>query len=150
MLSNPWSQIIDWIQTHDVLLGWAGLFSFITFVCTMVIIPIVILLLPPRYLLDPAQPAFNFNPLQKSVFLPLKNTIGGFLVVAGIGMLFLPGQGLLTLFVGVVLIDFPRKRKVVRWFLGRKRLLRLINRFRARFNRLPMESPVPKVPAAKC
>jgi hypothetical protein len=149
MLSNLWSQIIYWIQTHDVLLGWMGLFSFITIACTMVIIPVVILLLPPRYLLDPAQPAFNYSPPLKGIFLAMKNTIGGFFAIAGLGMLLLPGQGLLTLFIGVVLIDFPRKRKVVRWFLGRRRLLSIINRFRARFNRPLMEYPIPKAPSAK-
>ena len=33
------------------------------------------------------------------------------LVIAGIAMLFLPGQGLLTLVVGLMLVDFPGKRR---------------------------------------
>jgi hypothetical protein len=38
-----------------------------------------------------------------------KNAIGLLFVTAGIAMLFLPGQGLVTIVIGLSLLDFPGK-----------------------------------------
>ena len=50
-------------------------------------------------------------------------------------MLFTPGQGILSLLVGVILCDFPGKRKVERKIIERPLVLSTINRIRARYNR---------------
>ena len=50
-------------------------------------------------------------------------------------MLFTPGQGILSLLVGVILCDFPGKRKVERKIFERPLVLSTINRIRARYNR---------------
>jgi hypothetical protein len=47
----------------------------------------------------------------------LKNLLGYALIVAGIVMSvpFIPGQGILTLFVGLAIADWPGKRRFFRW-----------------------------------
>ncbi len=50
-------------------------------------------------------------------------------------MLFTPGQGILSLLVGVILCDFPGKRRVERKIIERPLVLSTINRIRARYNR---------------
>ena len=50
-------------------------------------------------------------------------------------MLFTPGPGILSLLVGVILCDFPGKRMVERKIIARPRVLSMINRIRARYNR---------------
>ncbi len=57
----------------------------------------------------------------------LKNTVGLVLVVAGLVMLVLPGQGILTMLAGIVLIDFPGKYQMERWAVERPAVLRAIN-----------------------
>lgn len=68
-----------------------------------------------------------------------KNLLGAALVIAGVLMLFLPGQGVLTILIGVMLLDFPGKRQLELRLLRRPGVLSAINRLRARFNRPPLE-----------
>jgi UPF0716 family protein affecting phage T7 exclusion len=68
-----------------------------------------------------------------------KNLLGGLLMIAGLAMLVLPGQGLLTLFVGFLLIDFPGKYRLEKWLIRRRYILRPINWLRARRHRAPLQ-----------
>lgn len=45
----------------------------------------------------------------------VKNVFGFVLIVAGIVMLVTPGQGLLTIFLGLAIADWPGKRRFFRW-----------------------------------
>jgi hypothetical protein len=51
----------------------------------------------------------------------------------------IPGQGLLTMIIGLTLLDFPGKREVERRVLKHRRVLAAINGLRARFHRPPLE-----------
>jgi hypothetical protein len=53
-------------------------------------------------------------------------------------MLVLPGQGLLTMLIGISLMDFPGKRAIERSIIGRPLILKSINRIRQRFGRPPL------------
>ena len=70
-----------------------------------------------------------------------KNLAGVVLVILGLVMALpgIPGQGILTMIVGLTLIDFPGKRGLERRLIGRPHILRAINRLRARFQRPPLE-----------
>ena len=70
-----------------------------------------------------------------------KNVAGVVLVLLGLLMALpgIPGQGILTMIVGITLIDFPGKRGLERRMIGRPRILRSINRLRARFHRAPLD-----------
>lgn len=72
-----------------------------------------------------------------------RNVIGVALVVAG-GVLSLPGvpgQGLLTMLIGVILLDIPGRRRVERALIGRAGVLAKLNRVRAWFGKPPLEAP---------
>ena len=56
----------------------------------------------------------NRNPIFWIITLALKNIIGYCLILGGILMLVLPGQGLLTILVGLMLSDYPGKFKLKR------------------------------------
>jgi hypothetical protein len=70
----------------------------------------------------------------------LKNVFGLLLLVLGIIMAFpgVPGQGVLTILLGLMLLDFPGKRQLEYRIVSRPKVLRAINRLRARFGRPPM------------
>jgi hypothetical protein len=63
------------------------------------------------------------------------------LVVLGLIMAVpgVPGQGLLTVLIGLTLLSFPGKRRLERRFVRMPALLRGINRLRGRFRRPPLE-----------
>jgi hypothetical protein len=56
-------------------------------------------------------------------------------------MLFTPGQGIVTILIGLVLVDLPGKRALERWMVGRPRVLAAINRLRAKYGHPPLEDP---------
>ena len=59
------------------------------------------------------------HPALRLAVLILKNALGAVLVLGGVIMLFMPGQGLLTIFLGIVLMDFPGKFRLERYLISR-------------------------------
>jgi hypothetical protein len=75
----------------------------------------------------------------RKLLLVAKNLGGLVLVVAGLAMLVLPGQGLLTMLMGLVLIDFPKKFELERWLISRPSLFATVNWLRRRGGHPPLE-----------
>jgi|YNPMSStandDraft_1061717.scaffolds.fasta_scaffold08478_2 hypothetical protein len=100
--------------------------------------------LPPDYFVNPhAQRPIDRHPLLKILLAILRNIFGYFLVALGIVLSLpgVPGQGLLTIFLGVLLVDFPGKVRVLRWFLTRRGVLEGINHLRRRWGHPPLLRP---------
>ena len=55
----------------------------------------------------------------------------------GLLMLVLPGQGILTLLAGLVLLDFPGKFLLLRWLARKDRILRSLNWIRKKGHKEP-------------
>ena len=53
-------------------------------------------------------------------------------------MLVLPGQGVLTILIGVMFINFPGKYRLERWVVMRDPVLKTINRLRQRAGHPPL------------
>ncbi len=75
-----------------------------------------------------------------------KNAAGAVLIMAGFAMLVLPGQGLLTMLVGLLLSDVPGKRPLAVFFLRRGPIFRAVNAIRARRGKPPLVLPGQRVP----
>ncbi len=73
------------------------------------------------------------------------NLLGALLVVIGVVMSFpgVPGQGLLTILFGVMLMDVPGKRSLERKLIRRPSILKSVNRLRARYRKPPILIEVP-------
>jgi hypothetical protein len=70
--------------------------------------------------------------------LIIKNFAGFGFILAGFIMLFLPGQGILTMLIGISLIDFPRKRELEAKIIGNANILNTINKLRNKFGKSPL------------
>lgn len=70
-----------------------------------------------------------------------RNVGGAILILLGIAMSLpgIPGQGFLTIIIGITLLDIPGKRRLERRLISRPRILHVINGMRARFSRKPLE-----------
>lgn len=126
------------------LLIWAVVVSTIMFFASPVLLAIVLVRLPHDYLTSETRRRVPFgwkHPLAVALIMVLKNVLGAALILAGVVMLFTPGQGLLALAMGLALVDFPGKRRWERRLLSRPRVLRGINRVRAKAGRPPLEMP---------
>jgi len=78
------------------------------------------------------------NPAVRTIAIIAKNLVGFVLLMAGIAMLVLPGQGVLTMLIGISLMDFPKKRLLESKLIGQPLVFSGINRLRARFHKPPL------------
>lgn len=62
------------------------------------------------------------------------------LIVSGIMMLFIPGQGILTIIIGIILTDFPYKYRIERWIITRPRILSTLNQLRMKAKKQPFRT----------
>jgi archaellum biogenesis protein FlaJ (TadC family) len=136
--------ILTWMREYQGLLEWLGGASLLMFVATLVVFPLVVIYLPQDYFVrdrrDPAR-QIRRHPAVWLILTVLKNILGGVLIVSGVAMLVLPGQGLLTILLGVTLVNFPGKFALERRIVGRPAVSRTLNRIRARARRPPLEIP---------
>ena len=72
------------------------------------------------------------NPILWIITLAVKNLVGYCLILGGILMLVLPGQGLLTILVGLMLSDYPGKFKLEKRIIKTSLVLKTVNWYRAK------------------
>lgn len=135
-------QFLQSVQIHasEIALG-AGLFVSSLFLSVAAAV-FVIVRLPAHYfhVKDP-EPFWADRPAwQRHLGRIGKNVLGAILVVLGVIMSLpgVPGQGLLTIFIGLVLLDLPGKRALERRFIRVPAILNACNRLRARFEKPPI------------
>jgi hypothetical protein len=139
---DNYHQFIRWFESHQTVLTYMGIFSLVLFVGTLIAVPVIIVSLPHDLLKRDDQSAGKqWLNLWYLPYVITKNVFGFIVLIAGIVMLVLPGQGLLTIFLGLALINFPGKRKLIRRLLSQKRIYMAITRLRAKFNKSPLELP---------
>ena len=95
------------------MLELLGLFSLITFVGSLIAVPWLIGRMQADYFLThwhKVDARHRRHPVLAIAIWGGRNAVGLCLVLAGIAMLFLPGQGLLTILIGICLMDIPGKR----------------------------------------
>ncbi|MDP1558812.1 MAG: PGPGW domain-containing protein [Nitrosomonas sp.] len=130
--------LAQWLSV-DVLIGLATA-SIIGFVGSLIAIPLILIRLPSDYF-DTRIPRHwmkDHHPVLRVLGLMGKNIIGAVFVIAGFLMLFLPGQGLLTLLIGLSFLDFPGKRRLEARIVGQPTILHTINALRHKFNQPPL------------
>lgn len=73
-----------------------------------------------------------------------RNALGIFLVLLGVLLSLpgVPGQGLLTILIGVILLDLPGKQRFERRLMTRPAVFAAVNAIRARFGREPLLPPL--------
>lgn len=134
----------QWLMAYKDILWPLGLVSLAFLVLGVVLLPVIVVRLPSDYLTRGKRSVrrrFVRMTIGGRIYLLAKNCFGGLLVLAGIIMLVTPGQGLISIAVGIGLLDIPQKQRLLRLLAGRRRVLHTINRFRARFGRPPMQPP---------
>ena len=130
------------LETTDHLLThysqwfyYLAIFSIVILVASIFFIPIVVTRIPPDYFVAP-QRSFSWQKLSWYRFslILFRNALGSILILAGIAMLVLPGQGLLTVLAGIFVLDFPGKYKLERYLVRKPTVLNSLNWIRRRRN----------------
>jgi hypothetical protein len=117
------------------------LISVVTFFGSLVVLRILIVRMPPDYFAGrrPATSRWaDSHPAIRMTALIIKNLLGAVLVAFGILMLFTPGQGILSILMGLSLLNVPGKRAMERRIVANPVVLRALNAVRTRAGRSPL------------
>jgi hypothetical protein len=132
--------LLDWVATHEGLLASLGILSVFTFIVSLIVFPIIIIGLPTDYFTRSGALPVNATSLRIALRI-LKNICGLCIVLLGILMLFLPGQGILALLLGFSLVDFPGKRRMQIQLLSNSRVRRSVDWVRLKGGKASLEIP---------
>lgn len=131
-----------WIQDHQGLLWFVSVASIAVFVASLFVIPALVTRIHPAYFAHDTRPPSLWSGQHRAVRVSIviaKNILGVVLIVAGVAMLVLPGQGLLTVLIGFLLLDSPGKYRFEKWLIARPFIFGPVNWLRRRAGRVPLE-----------
>lgn len=143
-MGNATHQWWEWIVGNGVVLAWLGGVSLLMFVGSLLALPVLVSRIPRDYFVDERRhlsKTHRFHPVVYALLIALKNLLGVALIIAGIAMLVLPGQGLLTILIGISLMDFPGKYALERWLVACPGVFKAINWLRVRWGEEPLIHP---------
>jgi hypothetical protein len=124
-------------------LRWVSIGSGILLVLGAIAVPWIVSRLPKDAFSNLKRPGW-LERQPTTVRIPLrlmKNVLALVLIILGVAMLVLPGQGILAILLGVMLGDFPGKLKLQRWLLARPKVMKSLNWLRGKFSKPPLDPP---------
>lgn len=135
--------IAEGFRAHSALAGRIALISFGVAVIYAVVMFWALAWMRPDYFVrrrDASERSVE-HPLLRPLWHIFKNLIGALLLLTGIAMIVLPGQGMLTILVALTLLDFPGKRRLILRIVRLKRVHSAIDWIRRRAGRPPIVLP---------
>lgn len=134
LLNEFWASLTFWKITAAVVV------FLVTLLASALIVGIVIVKIPENYFSSHYQEDFlpNASWLTRWGIVIGKNVLGVILIIAGIIMLIGPGQGILTILIGLIMVDIPGKRPIEAKIIQRPTILAAVNSLRARYNKPPL------------
>jgi hypothetical protein len=133
--------LYDFDLTWNTVLWGLGLY-LVAFLGSTVVVAWLVIRLPATYFCDayPRDVWGDRHPVLRWTGLLLKNLLGILLVVLGgiMSLPVVPGPGILIFVLGVMLLDFPGKRRLEQWLVRRATVLRAMNRLRQRYGKPPL------------
>lgn len=138
MIDSLLATVEQYVSTETLVMLTA--LSIVFFVGSLIAIPFILVRLPADFfdIRIPRPWMEDHHPVLRVLGHLVKNAIGAIFLFVGFLMLFLPGQGILTMLIGISMLDFPGKRKLEAMLIGRPSVLNTINGMRAKFGKPPL------------
>ncbi|MDY6943778.1 MAG: PGPGW domain-containing protein [Pseudomonadota bacterium] len=136
--------MFEWLTDGAVDLWWVFPLSVLSFFGTIALLPIIVTRMPPDYFMKERRNPFARTQrhwLVHWLLVLTKNVLGVVILTAGLAMLVLPGQGMLTILIGLTLLDFPGKYYLERRIVLQPAILHSVNWIRLRANHPPLQLP---------
>jgi hypothetical protein len=129
------------VSWTSILIG-AALFVA-SFFINLGIVSFILVKLPADHFAKSRKRKFmaGYSPVVRVAAMIGKNILGVLLVALGVVLSLpgVPGQGLLTILLGIMLLDFPGKHRLEQKLLSRPTIVNAINGLRGRFSKPPLE-----------
>ena len=131
-----WDQIIIFFHAYG---WWIAIASIIMFIVSIASMPLILARIPVDYftLLGHQrlrQEHQQRHPVLRLLLACIKNTLGALLLTAGIIMLFTPGQGLLSILFGLMIMNYPGKYRLECAIIRKPLVFNTINTMRKKQN----------------
>lgn len=138
---------MDWLSEFWASVTWSklllgvGVFLFSLAASTLAI-AVVMIKIPANYFSSHYRQDFlpNSSWIVRWGAVIAKNVVGVLLILLGILLSLpgVPGQGILTILLGLIMIDIPGKRPLEARIIKRPAILSTINNLRARYKKPPL------------
>ena len=136
---TSFNSLIEIFNVYKNLILWFGSISLFVFLFSLLSIKWLVSLIPEDYFINKKDSKINTNNiLIWYTVLIFKNLIGYSLILGGIMMLVLPGQGLFTIIIGLMMSNYPGKYSIEKKFIAIPTILKSINWLRRKSNKPPI------------
>ena len=139
---NSINSLILWFSDHPGVLIGLGASSILIFIISILGISWFVAQIPEDYFLSSKRKPSKWQeqkPILRLAVLFGKNIIGVSLIIGGLLMLVLPGQGLLTILTGLLLINYPGKYKLEQKLVAIPSVFSALNWIRVKANKPPLK-----------
>lgn len=140
--------MVELFSVFPLALGWSsiliGVAIFLgSFLFNLAIVSIILVKLPADHFSKNRKTQFwaGPNPALNAAKVIGKNILGIILVALGVVLSLpgVPGQGLITILLGIMLVDFPGRDRLEQKLLSKPSIVNTINRLRDRFGKPPLQ-----------
>lgn len=133
---------LSFLDAHREEIAFGAGAFLVSLLASMAVVTFVLVRLPEDYLERTESPPFlpGSPAWLRATARVGKNVLGAALLVLGLVLSLpgVPGQGVLTMMIGVMLLDVPGKRRLEQRVLATPKVHAAVNRVRARFRRPPL------------
>ena len=139
---NLVNSFIEWFANHPEVLIGMGISSIFIFLISILGISWFVAQIPEDYFLRSKRQPSKWQeqkPILRFVVMFGKNLIGLSLIIGGLLMLVLPGQGLLTIVTGLLLVNYPGKYKLEQKLSSIPSIFRALNWIRFKAKKPPLQ-----------
>ena len=140
-MSDAFHRLIHFVREMGWF--WGLVISLLAAVASLALAAVVVVSWPPDRFTHAGERTFleGRHPVLRALAIAAKNLAGVLLVLVGIVMALpgVPGQGFLTILIGITLVDFPGKRRIELALIRRPTVFRAVNQLRHRFGHPPLQ-----------
>ena len=133
---------IQWFADHPEVLIGIGISSIFIFLISILGISWFVAQIPEDYFLLSKRQTSKWQqqkPILRFVVVVAKNILGLSLIIGGLLMLVLPGQGLLTIVTGLLLVNYPGKYKLEQKLVLMPSIYKALNWIRFKAKKPPLQ-----------
>ena len=139
--------LINWFNENFItLINLGGSTKFIYLIIFIYLISVMglgwaVSQIPADYFISDKRKPAQWKaelPFIRIFFLVGKNLFGVILIIGGVIMLFIPGQGILTIIIGIFFMDYPGKYKLEQKLISIPAILKTLNWMRIKSNKPPL------------
>jgi hypothetical protein len=141
-------RINEWVTNFISSWSWQSVLVAVliflgTFALSLAIVSLIVVKLPPDYFRRSGDHHFLADKPKwiRLAAIVGKNLLGAILVIVGVILSIpgVPGQGILTILLGIMLLDFPGKHRLEYKIVSKPKVRDAIDRLRLKFGKPPLQ-----------